>query len=459
MDISPAQHGRTDLVTVTPSVPVAADLNDSARGEMRVGFIIAFLFFVVLLGWASFARLDAAATGEGVVSISGNRQTVQHRDGGTVAEVPVKEGQHVTAGQVLVTLAAAEVRAQERAFASALIDLRAQKARLESEITGQPIQRPVEFGALSPEDQILAEKAIILQQRQLAARRGSLSATASVLREQALQASAQRGGASAQSQATDEQRRSLEQQLESTRELAAQGYASRNNVRALERSLAQLQGARADYSSRAESAGTMVAQAREQIVANQRRAVEDSATLLRDTSFQINELQPKWLAAVEQLNRTVIRAPTSGRVVGLSVFSNGGVIQPGQRILDIVPDDAPLIIKANFRPDDIDGVYEGLEVEVRFPSIHDGDVPILLGVIRNVSADRLTDESSRQSYYTAEVVVPESQLAKLRAVRGEDSGIRLGVPVVVLVKLRKRTALQYMLEPVTETFNRALHER
>jgi HlyD family secretion protein len=168
---------------------------------------------------------------------------------------------------------------------------------------------------------------------------------------------------------------------------------------------------------------------------------------------------PKWLAAKEQLERTVIRAPLAGRVVGLRVFSVGGVIQPAQPILDIVPDAAPLIVKANFSPGDIDGVYSGREAEVKFLSLHERDLPILLGTVRNVSADALVDEKTGRGYFTAEIVVPKSQLDMLKKVRGADTGIRPGVPVSVLVKLRRRTALQYMLDPLTEAFSRSMHER
>ncbi|MGJ3628251.1 HlyD family efflux transporter periplasmic adaptor subunit [Sphingomonas sp. MMS24-JH45] len=137
---------------------------------------------------------------------------------------------------------------------------------------------------------------------------------------------------------------------------------------------------------------------------------------------------PKWLASKEQLERTVIRAPLAGRVVGLRVFSVGGVIQAGQPILDIVPDAAPLIVKAIFAPGDIDGVYEGREAEVKFLSLHERDLPILLGTVRNVSADALVDEKSGRGDRTAEIVVPQSQLDMLKKVRGADTGIRPGVP-------------------------------
>jgi HlyD family secretion protein len=459
MSIQTASHGRTEIVPVGLKPPAPSDLVDSPVREMQIGYIIIFAFFVVGLGWASIARLDASASATGSVSVSGNRQTVQHRDGGIVQEIDVKEGDHVVKGQVLIKLAAAEVQAQETALANQLIDLKAQKARLEAEINGTAIVRPADFTALPPEEQPLADKAMALQEKQLNARRGSLAASAAVLREQAAEAQSQQGGATAQSSAVDEQRKSLQQQLDSTRDLAAKGYASRNTVRSLERALAQLEGSTADFNSRAAAASQQMAQAHDQTITNERHFIEDSAGTLRDTSFQINEMEPKWRAAVDQVERTTIRAPMSGKVVGLHVFSTGGVIAPGEKILDIVPDSAPLVIKANFAPADIDGVYAGREAEVKFLSIHERDLPVIVGKVSNVSADSLTDDQTHQTFFTAEIVVPDDQLAKLRAVRGGDTGIRAGVPVQVLVKLRKRTALQYMLDPVFEAFGHSMHEQ
>jgi len=134
-------------------------------------------------------------------------------------------------------------------------------------------------------------------------------------------------------------------------------------------------------------------------------------------------------------------------------------VTPGQPILEIVPDHVPLIVTAHFAPDDIDGVRAGLAAEVKFLSIHQRDLPILTGRIRTVSADSLRDEASGASYFTAEIVVPDSQLALLRRVRGGDTGVRPGVPVQVTVTLRPRTALDYLLEPLTEATTRSFHER
>lgn len=453
-------QARSQEVLPAPrSVGERLKLDDSPKSAISTGVILSVLFFVVLVGWAAFARLDAAAAGDGQVSVSGNRQTVQHRDGGYVEQLNVREGQHVVAGQILIRLKGAEVAATERALAGSVIDLQAQRARLEADIRGAPIAWPASFATATGDDAALVQRAKQLQLAQRSARSNSLAANRAVLRQQEREVANQTTGFSAQSVASQQQRASLQQQLESTRKLADEGYVSRNSVRALERAIQQLEGADADYASRAAASRESVGQAREQSIATSRRYVEDSATLLRDTQFQLNEIMPKWLAAKEQLERTVIRAPLAGRIVGLRVFSVGGVIQPAQPILDIVPDAAPLVVKANFSPGDIDGVYAGREAEVKFLSLHERDLPILLGTVRTVSADALVDEKTGRGYFTSEIVVPQSQLNLLKKVRGADTGIRAGVPVSVLVKLRRRTALQYMLDPLTEAFSRSMHER
>ncbi len=434
-------------------------LDDSPGTPIRVGALVAILFFVVGLGWAAFARLDAAASGEGQVTVSGNRRTVQHRDGGIVKAMAVRDGDHVTAGQVLFRLEGAEVAASERALAASVIDLLAQRARLEAEVAGRAIVWPAEFTTATGDDRRLIARAQSLQLAQLRSRGASLAASDQVLRQQAAEVARQTSGFNAQAQASARQRASLAQQLESTKKLADEGYVSRNTVRAIERSIQQLEGADADYSSRSAAAREQIGQTSAQRVQTRRRQVEEAAASLRDTQFQLNEMQPKWAAAREQLARTEIRAPVSGTVVGLRVFTVGGVIQAGQPILDIVPDAAPLIVRANFAPGDIDGVVAGRPAEVKFLSLHDRGLPILTGTVHSISADSLRDEASGRSYFSAEIAVPHDQIARIAAVRGGDTGIRAGVPVAVMVPLRRRTALQYLLDPLTEAFSRSFHER
>jgi HlyD family secretion protein len=434
-------------------------LDDGPGRALTVGLIVAALFFVVFLGWAAIARLDAAAYGTGQVIVTGNRQVVQHRYGGNVERILVREGQRVAAGDVLIRLSGSEVAATERALAASVIDLRAQRARLRAEVTGGPIRWPAEFTRASIEDRPLVEAAKQLQRAQAAARQRLLASTNGVLLEQQDGLAAQIRGFDAQADAMTLQRGSLTAQMESTRRLAERGDVSRNTVRALERSLAELDGGHADYAARAAAMREQIAGTRQQMVQTERQSIDTAAAMLRDTQFQLNDLLPKWIAAREQVERTVIRAPVAGRIVDLKVHSPGGVITAGQPILDIVPDRAPLEIRASFAPEDIDGVHAGREAEIKFLSLHDRDLPILLGNVRTVSADSLQDERTGLSHFTAQITVPPTQLRLLRAARQGDTGIRPGVPVQVTIKLKERTALQYMLDPLTESVRRSFGER
>jgi HlyD family secretion protein len=206
------------------------------------------------------------------------------------------------------------------------------------------------------------------------------------------------------------------------------------------------------------------ARAREQIgevrmqdIGIQTDRLENVAKDLRDTDFQINEALPKLKALKDQLAETQIRAPATGKVVGLTVFTVGGVVAPGQKLLDIVPDAAPLVINAQVSPKDAADLYPGQRTQIRISSLHDRELPILEGEITRVSADSFIDEKTGQSFFTAEVVVPETEIAKIMKVR-KTTGLKPGVPVQVLVPLKKRTALEYMFEPLTHSLWKSFRE-
>lgn len=433
--------------------------NDRPDAEIRFGIAVAALFFVLFLGWASFAPLDSAAYAPGKLTVSGQRQVVQHRDGGVVGAIYVKEGQKVTAGQPLLDLAEAEVLAQERALGSQLIDLRAQQARLQAEQLNLPaIRWPPEFSNLTGDDQKIAAAAMRLQTAQFRARSDVLLAQASVLRQQAAQDLDGAEGYRKQADASAEQERLITEELESLQDVAAKGFVSKSRLRALERAKADLVGRGGQYTASAAQSMAAANENRLRQLEAKKSFRERSASELRDVTFALGELLPKYRAAREQLERTRIRAPASGTVVGLNVFTVGGVIAPGQRLMEIVPQKASLIIEARVAPEDADDLEVNQKAEVRFTGLHERSLPILSGRLTRLSADSFADEKSGESFYTAEVVVPPSELAMVQKVRGKDFVLRAGMPVQVLVPLRKRTALQYAFEPLTESLWRSFRE-
>jgi len=431
------------------SVPPVAD----PRRDIRIGLVIAGFFFVIFLGWAMFARLDAAAYAPGTLVVSGQRQSVQHRDGGVVGKIYIREGQRVERGQLLVQLAAAEVQAQERALASQAIRLLAQRARLEAEQLGRgQIAAPKEFASLSPEDREEAALAMRLQQTELQARTSVLAAQRGALGQRVLQSGEQGRGYGEQAVSSAEQLRLIEEQIAALKPVADKGFVSATRMRELERARAQLQGQRGQYNASVAQTRGAARENEIQVLEAERSFRERTAADLRDVETRLGDILPRWTAARDQLERTAIRAPATGAVVGLSVFTPGGVVAPGQKLMDIVPERTPLLIQARIAPEDADDLTVGQRTLVKFSGLHERTLPNLEGKLTRLSADSFTDEKSGMSYFTGEITVPREQLSLIQGVRGADFALRAGMPVQVLIPLRRRTALDYALEPLIGSF-------
>lgn len=445
-----------ELPAATALPPAASD---NPERDIRLGLIIAGLFFIVFLGWAAFARLDAAALAQGRLTVSGQRQTIQHREGGVVAQILVKEGAQVRKGQVLIRLAGSDVRAQERAMSAQAIGLLAQRARLQAEQSGRgAIIPPPEFAALTGEDRAAAAEAMRIQQAQMRTRAAVLSAQRGALGQRSAQANSQGQGYGSQLAAINEQLRLIEDELSGMRSAAEKGFVSKNRIRQLERARADLIGQRGQYSATIAQSRGSASESRLQALEALSNYQERIASDLRDVETSLNDLLPRLSAAKDLLDRIDIRAPVDGSVVGLTVFTPGGVIEPGQKLMDIVPNRAPLTIEARLSVADGDDVRLGQKAFVRFDTLHDRSLPPLNGKVSRVSADAFTDEKTGASYYTAEISVPLSELEAIERRHGK-AAVRAGIPVTVTIPIRKRTALQYMFEPLTSSLRRSFNEQ
>jgi HlyD family secretion protein len=437
---------------MTASLAPSAALGDPSR-DIRSGVIVAAIFFLLFLGWAAFARLDAAAYAPGVLEVAGQRQTVQHRDGGVVADIRVREGERVTRGQLLMRLAAPDVLAQERALTAQSIRLLAQRARLQAEQLGERrLAPPSEFATLGAADRKDAGLALRLQQRELDARRATLAAQRGAFGQRAVQSSAQGRGYGTQVVSAEEQLRLINQQLEALRPVAERGFVSQTRVRELERARADLVGQRGQYAAGIAQTAGAARESEINALEADRVFRERTAADLRDVDTRLGDLLPKLAAAQDQLARTLIRAPATGAIVGLTAFTTGGVIAPGQKLMDIVPERAALRVLARIAIEDADDLSVGQRTRVKFTSLHERTLPDLEGVLTRLSADAITDEKTGASFFTGEITVKQDQLALLRRVRGQRFSLRAGMPVQVLVPLRKRTALSYALEPLVGSF-------
>jgi HlyD family secretion protein len=448
----------TVSVAETPAL-TPPRLSDDPTLFIRLGAGVAGLFFVGFLGWAALAPLDAGAYAHGVIAVAGNRQAVQNREGGVVTGIRVREGQSVAKGEILVELSASDLRASERGMTGEMLTLLAQRSRLIAERDHRSgLATPTEFADLAPEDKPLAADALRLQRQQFVARRQSLDTQRGVLNQRILQLDQQTSGAERQLEANVEQQKLIDEELKGVQELAAKGYAPKTRVLALQRNAASLTGEDGAYRAQIARSNEAVGETRLQTLSLERQMLEEVSSQLRDVQVRLDDVQPKVLAAREQLARATVRAPASGKVVGLSIFTVGGVVAPGQTLMEIVPQDRRLVIQAKVSPNDADDLHPGQKTQIRFTSLHERDLPLLNGVLTELSADSFTDEKSGVQYFRAEVSAPPEELEKISQIRGGRSGLQAGLPVEVLIPLRKRSALAYLVEPLFQTFWRSGRE-
>jgi HlyD family type I secretion membrane fusion protein len=270
---------------------------------------------------------------------------------------------------------------------------------------------------------------------------------------------AARSAGAKQLEANQRQQVLLDQQLQGMRTLTAKGFAAPNSIRALERTSADLTGAQRQYAASISGLQHQVAETQLQSANLDLQRRQLAATSLHDTDDALNALKPKLDAVRQQLERSTLRAPTDGVVTGLTVFSAGAVAAPGQQLMEIVPTHPALTVRARLAASEIEGVHPGQKAEVHFLLSGVRGIPVLSGALTQLSADSFTDQRSGQSFYTAEVTVPKSQLDLIRRVPGADSALRPGVPVQIMIALHKRTAFEYLFEPLYQSIWGAFRQR
>ena len=315
---------------VAIDVPPQAQAGDPKR-EIRTGMAVAGGFFLLFLGWAALTPLDAGVTAPGVIAVAGNRQTVQHKDGGVVTAIHVREGQHVNQGQVLVELAAPDLRAAERALSGDYLLVLAQRERLLAERNGQrDFAPPPEFASLRPEDRTLAVQVMAQQRAEMRARSASIGAQQSVLAQRGQQLVQVQSGYLKQRTEVIEEQRLIGEELTGLKSIAAKGFASMNRVRELERAQADLRGQQAAMEAEYARAGEGIGETRMQSLSVSRDRLEQIETDLKDTQTKLSEILPKLVSAREELEHALVRAPATGQVVGPPSSPSEGWSRPAR---------------------------------------------------------------------------------------------------------------------------------
>lgn len=425
----------------------------SARGPVLLGAVGLALLLGGFGSWAMLANISGAIVSSGRVAVESNRQIVQHPDGGVVEEILVREGDRVSAGDVLVRLDPTALASSAEILYGQLRELDARAARLAAERDEAPaIAFPPDLVRAAVARTDVAET-LEGQRGLFAARAESRDREVEQLARRREQIAAQIDGTRAQGVALESQLALIREELEAQQSLLDRGLAQAPRVLALRREEAGLLGQVGDFAATVaelEGRGTEIDL---EVLKLGTHAREAAITELRDLQYQEIELAEQYRAIRERMARLDITAPVDGIVYDMTVFARRAVIRPADAVLYLVPQDRPLVIQTRVDPIHVDQVFPGQPVTLRLPSFDARTTPELFGRIARVSPDAFADAATGQTYYQAEVLPDPGELDRL----GERV-LLPGMPVEAYLRTDDRSPMGYLLKPVTDYFNRAFRE-
>ena len=418
----------------------------------RLGWLLMLGGFLGFLGWAALAPLDKGVAVSGKVMVSGHRKVVQHPSGGIVERIDVRDGDKVAAGQVLIRLKETPLLGQAQSLRSQFYGSLASEARLNAERDGvASVSFPVELTAMAAEPEVASNLA--LQRQLFDSRRQALLLDQQGIDESIAGAEAQLRGVRDSQASKVLQRTALTEQLQGLRELAREGYIPRNRLLDSERVYAQVLGSISEDYGRIGQLQRQVLEMRLKIRQLAEEYQKEVRTQLADTRVRTEDLRNRLASAEFELANSQLRAPVAGIVVGLDVFTEGGVIKPGQALMEIVPQGEPLLVEARVPVELADKVHAGLPVELMFSAFSQSTTPRVAGEVMLVSADRQVDERTDEPFYTLRAQVTEAGMAQLAGLQ-----IRPGMPVEAFVRTGERSMLNYLFKPLLDRTHMALVE-
>jgi HlyD family secretion protein len=456
------QMSKTGVLTASVPAPVWPSLSPAQidagmwrRAALGAGLLV--LMFGAGGFWMATAPLNAAANAPGMVSADSQNKTMQHLEGGIIKAILVEEGSKVEAGQLLVQLDDTRANANHNLVMGQLWAALALDARLKAERDGA--------SAIAFAPELLAKQddptiATIMQtEKQIfASRRDSLAGEAAILRQRIGQYTEEITGLQAQAVAIDHQLGFIRDETLDTTYLVGKGLAPKPKLLALQRTTSQLDGQRGQATAQIARSRQNISELALQIEQLSADRLNEVIDALREVAGQIADLQQNRLAAEDTMERLAIRAPQPGTVVKLLFHTVGGVVSPGAPVLEFVPRDDKLIVEARLKPEDIGFVHVGMPAEVRIHAYNQRRLPLVLGKVTYVSPDRLMEKSSEkageQAYYLTRVEVDPESVAALPGAK-----LYPGMATDVVIETGERTALDYLLTPLTTTLRNSFREQ
>lgn len=435
---NPSANPSTDVETIDD-----AELKTDTKPVIRLGFWVLVVGFGFFLAWAAWAPLDEGVAAPATVSVETRRKTIQHMQGGVIREVLVKEGAEVKAGDVLLVLDDGATRAGFESIRQNYLAQRAHEGRLLAEASGAS---SIVFHAdLQGSTDPLALQHRSVQQQLFASRRGALAAEIAAANQSIAGMEGQIAGMKQMLESRRNQASLQARQLSNVKSLAEDGFAPRNQALQLEQAQAELRTSLTELEASAERVKSGVAETRLRIAQRQQEYVKEVSTQLAEVRREVQANQERLAAVTSELGRTQIKASVSGQVIGMVVSGVGGVVTPGQRLMDILPRGEALLLDAKVLPQLIDRVKVGDLAEVRFQSFANSPQLVVHGKLISLSGDAVSEAVGNvvQSYYLARVEITPEGLKSLG-----QRVLQPGMTADVLIKTGERSLLTYLMHPL-----------
>ncbi len=441
----------------------------SAGKGLVLGFGATAVLLAGVLGWSVMASVSGAVISSGVVGVESGNLVIEHIDGGTVWEIQVGDGDQVVKNQVLLRFSDEQLQTEEAILLGQFVELAARRNRLETEFHGENTiqwdEDLIEIVKQNPAFKKILNGQESLFQARIAARNGEVSQ----IREQIGQAHNEIAALESRNESLKQQSLLVAQELEAEQALFEKGLTRLPRLLAVKRAAENLKGLVGSNDARIASLRGSISELEVQILLIDLLRVEEAESTAREVSAQENQIKEQLGSIAQRLNRLEVKAPVSGVVLGNTVFAPGEVVFPGEPILQIVPDDASLVVIAKIQPIDIDQVHLGQQAILRFSAFPARVTPEYYGQIKRVSADVVIDETTGISYYEVELTLDElvsvanGEIAPIVETGSPSSylgglNITPGMPVEVHIRTTERTVISYLMKPVTDFFYRSFRE-
>lgn len=426
---------------------------ENPKTIIRQGMFILFFFFGVLGIWAFFSEISGAVVGQGKIKVESERKSIQHLEGGIVEDILVRQGDAVTAGQILIVLESSQVNASVDLYTKQLAAILAAQTRLKAEKEWKKdLEWPQELLDLAKQPEI--QEILDSETKIFTTRYQAVEGQVSLMESQINQIGSQIKGSEEQNRSEHKIIQTLEEELQAKRQLFNERYVEKSQILELERVLATHQGNRGRIQQSIAESRQRIGELQLRIADLKNRFVEDATAQLGRQENELLQTRDRMRPLTDAKRRLNVISPVSGKVVNLAVHSKGGVVRAGEVLMDIVPEDTPLIVEVQVPVNKISEVFVGQAAQVQLDAFDTAKVPHIAAEVIYISADRHEDRTNTgvMPYYIAHVQIDPTSLSEAKAY------ISPGMPATVFITTESRTVWNYMLEPLVKNWDRALRD-